>query len=317
MTPRRIWLPTVALLLVMAAACGKAAAPGSSPTPTPTTGGPKSLPALKLAVLAAVGGHLSYCDPDQYPVAHLNQLEAAQARISTIEADRTTFDAILSYLNLPLGQSSFTAQQLIAINDAYKQILAIQLQPAGDGYRFDVQVPQKGSDVGIQRLVGTVSRTGQVAIEQREPGHRLPCPICLAAGVLIATPSGNVPIQDLTAGMPVWTTDRHGRRVEGVVLATGFMQAPLGHEVVRIELADGRTVTVSPGHLTADGRTVGELQVGDTYDGSVVVSAALFPYTGFTYDLLPSGPTGTYYAGGVLLGSTLSAPVVRTTRLPR
>ena len=30
------------------------------------------------------------------------------------------------------------------------------------------------------------------------------------------------------------------------------------------------------------------------------------PYRGFTYDLLPSGPTGEYIADGVLLGSTLS-----------
>ena len=38
---------------------------------------------------------------------------------------------------------------------------------------------------------------------------------------------------------------------------------------------------------------------------SRVVSADLVPYAGTTYDLLPSGPTGTYVADGVLLGSTL------------
>ena len=38
-----------------------------------------------------------------------------------------------------------------------------------------------------------------------------------------------------------------------------------------------------------------------------MVSAGLIPYAGgFTFDLLPSGPTGTYFANGVLLGSTLS-----------
>jgi hypothetical protein len=43
------------------------------------------------------------------------------------------------------------------------------------------------------------------------------------------------------------------------------------------------------------------------FDGSTVVSARRIAYRGgFTYDLLPSGPTGTYFANGVLLGSTLS-----------
>jgi hypothetical protein len=33
----------------------------------------------------------------------------------------------------------------------------------------------------------------------------------------------------------------------------------------------------------------------------------LIPYTnGSTYDLLPSGPTGTYFADGILLRSTLA-----------
>jgi hypothetical protein len=84
------------------------------------------------------------------------------------------------------------------------------------------------------------------------------------------------------------------------------MVAPAGHEVVRLALADGRVVVVSPGHPTADGRTVGRLRTGDRYDGSVVASATLLPYAGArTYDLLPSGPTGTYFADGILLGSTL------------
>ena len=37
-----------------------------------------------------------------------------------------------------------------------------------------------------------------------------------------------------------------------------------------------------------------------------VVRVVPIPYAGrFTYDLLPSGPTGAYFANGVLLGSTL------------
>src|SRR5229473_1907454 len=74
-----------------------------SPSPTPTltpTGSVRSLPALQLAVLVAVGGHLDYCDPDLYPVGRGTPLENAQARFPTIEADRAAFQAILQHEHL-------------------------------------------------------------------------------------------------------------------------------------------------------------------------------------------------------------------------
>jgi hypothetical protein len=257
-------------------------------------------------VLKAVGGRLDYCDPDQYPVARGTTLEAAKQRFPTIKADTAAFQAILEYEHLT-ASDQFTDAELIAINDDYKQMQAIQLVPSGDGFRFDLMVPKAGSPTGNEQVTGTVSRTGSVDIAHRGPGKRLPCPICLAAGVRIATPFGEVPVQDLRAGMAVWTTDREGRRIVGIVLKTGWMQAPLSHEVIRLTLADGRTVTASPGHPTADGRTVGELEPGDRFDGSRVVAATPVGYSGSsTYDLLPSGPTGTYFANGVLLGSTLA-----------
>ena len=116
-------------------------------------------------------------------------------------------------------------------------------------------------------------------------------------------------------GMPVWTTDRSGWRVAAVVLEVGRMQAGIGHEVVRLTLADGRTVTASPGHPTGDGRTIGQLRPGDVLDHTGVVSADLILYVGSaTYDLLPSGPTGTYFANGVLLGSTLARSTIPSRR---
>ena len=51
---------------------------------------------------------------------------------------------------------------------------------------------------------------------------------------------------------------------------------------------------------------MGALAPGDAYDGSTVAAAALVPYGDTaTYDLLPAGPTGEYWADGILLGSTL------------
>ncbi len=295
-------LPVGLLLALILAAC---AGSGAAPAPSPT-GSPLSTAALKLAVLDAVGGRLDYCDPDQFPIAHGSALEAAQQRLPMIEADRAAFEAILQHQHLSPG-STFTDDQLITINDLYKQIQAIQLTAEDGAYRFDVLVPASGPETANQRVIGTVTASGHVTIEKRESGQLLNCPICLVRGVLISTPSGDIPVENVRPGMTVWTTDRLGRRIRGVVLRTGSMQAPLGHEVVRVELADGRSFVASPAHPTSDGGTVGSLKVGDQLDGTTVVGVALLPYAGRTFDLLPSGPTGAYFANGVLLGSTLSA----------
>jgi hypothetical protein len=73
-----------------------------------------------------------------------------------------------------------------------------------------------------------------------------------------------------------------------------------------VTLSDGRVVEASPGHPAADGRPVGELKPGDLLDGSHVTAVERIPYVGDTWDLLPDGQTGTYWANGVLLRSTLS-----------
>jgi len=65
-------------------------------------------------------------------------------------------------------------------------------------------------------------------------------------------------------------------------------------------------LSVSPGHPTADGRRVGDLETGDLLDGARLVGLEVVPYAhSATYDLLPSGDTGLYWADGILLGSTL------------
>jgi hypothetical protein len=299
----RAWVgpwPLVLILLLVATACAKVSTPAGSPQPV---GRQLPLPALKLAVLDAVGGQLVYCDPDEFPIPSGSTLENATARFPTIKADRATFDAILEYEHLSAGQQ-FTPGALIAISDDYKQMQAIDLTPTATGYGFSVVA---ATDVGITRLSGTVGLSGSVTIERREVGQRPNCPICLATGVQIAAPNGPIAVQDLHVGMPVWTTDLRGRRTAGVVLEVGHTEAPIGHEVVSLTLSDGRTVLVSPGHPTADQRLIRDLHAGDQYDGSMVATVVLIPYAGTTWDVLSSGPTGTHFANGVLLGSTLSA----------
>jgi hypothetical protein len=77
--------------------------------------------------------------------------------------------------------------------------------------------------------------------------------------------------------------------------------------MVHLRLADGRELLASPGHRTADGRPLGSLALGDEVDASKVTLWELVPYQGSrTYDLLPAGATGTYWANGILLSSTLA-----------
>lgn len=131
--------------------------------------------------------------------------------------------------------------------------------------------------------------------------------ICLAAGDQIATPSGPVAVDQLRQGMLVWTRDAAGRRIAAPVLVVVHTPAPRGLHILRLLLSDGRAVEASAGHPTTDGRHIGELKAGDVLDGSRLISVEPIPYVGDTWDLLPAGPNGDYWANGVLLGSTLNA----------
>lgn len=134
----------------------------------------------------------------------------------------------------------------------------------------------------------------------------LPCPICLAGSTFIDTPSGQVLVKDLQLGMSVWTTDKNGLRISGVITKTSKVPVPPTHQMVHLIIKDGRELFVSPGHPTIDGRIVGNLTNGDLYDGAFVVSVErVFYNEGATYDILPSGDTGFYWANGILIGSTL------------
>jgi hypothetical protein len=98
-----------------------------------------------------------------------------------------------------------------------------------------------------------------------------------------------------------------GTRITAPVLEVGNIQVPADHMMVHLVLADGRELLASPGHRTADGRQLGLLAPGEELDGSTITQWALVPYSADrTYDLLPAGPTGRYWANGVLLSSTLA-----------
>ncbi len=131
------------------------------------------------------------------------------------------------------------------------------------------------------------------------------CPICLPEDTRIATPDGERRITELVAGDPIWTRDEDGRRVAGHVVYAGSTPVAAGHTLVQISLADGRRVRASAGHPDADGAPIDRLETGMMMSGSMIVAIDPVPYHGArTHDVLPSGPSGVYWANGVAVGSS-------------
>ncbi len=162
---------------------------------------------------------------------------------------------------------------------------------------------------GISIILESINFQSQIAVFQRimNTPSQFGCPICLSGDTVIETPNGPVNVKNVTVGMTVWTVDRFGRKTTGTVLEIRQSPVPSTSEIVHIILQDGRQLYASPAHPTADGRTLGELNVGGILDNSVITLAELVPYSlGYTYDLLPSGDTGFYWANNILVGSTLS-----------
>jgi hypothetical protein len=142
--------------------------------------------------------------------------------------------------------------------------------------------------------------------EQIEAREIYGCPICLSAHTMISTPNGEISVKDLKVGMLVWSIDTNGQKIPQPVLQVSSSRVSIDHKVVHLILEDGRALWVSPKHPTSDGRDVEELQVGNSYDGSIIKSIFLEQYfEEKTYDLLPAGETGNYWANGILMGSTL------------
>src|SRR3989344_3567773 len=135
-----------------------------------------------------------------------------------------------------------------------------------------------------------------------------PCPICLAENTLIDTPNGAIPVQELKIGMVVWTVDEFGKKISSTIIKTSKTPVPSTHQMVHIILDDGREVFASPGHPIGDGRIFNDLLVGEVLNGSKIIIAEKISYDkGYTYDILPAGATGMYWANGILIGSTLKA----------
>lgn len=274
-----------------------------SATPIPTLAGGLGPSELKYRVLAAYPD-LFFCDPDYYPVAFEDELVLARQRFPELQANPEEFNAILAHNNLA-ERAMFTDEEKLLIYRAHKKLAAVPFTLTADAYQFQIQAAQ--TEGAGELITGIIDSQGAITEVERGPSFAT-CPICLAAGTLIDTPAGTLAVEKLRPGMLVWTADAAGRREVQPLVRVGKTFVPADHHVVQIRLEDGREFWASPGHPTTDGARVGRLKVGDPLDGGIIVSTQSVPYTGpATYDLLPDGETGYYWANGVLLASTLQA----------
>lgn len=248
-------------------------------------------------------GEPFYCDPYQYPIAREGQEEQdALAQFASIRSNQEEFSVILKRLTITEKDDYTTAEKIIIFREYNKLNIAITLTATSDKYNFELR---EGENPG-ERIEGTITQAGKIAVTKRETVFNT-CPICLAVGTLIDTPNGLIPVEKLRVGTPIWTIDEVGNSIIGSVIDTTKTQAPISFLLTRITLEDGRSVTASPGHPAVDGRALAYYQVGDVLDGSRIISIESVPYLdSATYDILPSGPTGLYWANGILLGSTIS-----------
>jgi len=128
---------------------------------------------------------------------------------------------------------------------------------------------------------------------------------CAAPETLVATPNGERPIASLRRGDLVYSVHQGELRIVPVARINSV--AVSNHMVVKLTFEDGRQVRISARHPTGDGRTIGQLAPGDLLGGLTVRSSTNIKYDQErTYDILPTSDTGTYFAAGALIGSTLA-----------
>ncbi|MEK7312681.1 MAG: Hint domain-containing protein [Chloroflexota bacterium] len=311
-------VPTSAPITAVTAAVGTAAPviisplppdftpPPTSPPPTltaiPTLRAGLSPTELKYQVLAQFP-NLFFCDPDYYPVARADEADLARQRFPELQANIEELNAILAHNSLS-GATNFTDEQKLIVYREHKKLNAILFNLSGDGYEFQLQISDNQQEGFL--VQGLIDSAGRITVQQKTPTIAT-CPICLAADTRVDTPAGPIAVSELRVGMTVWTVDEAGRRVAAPILEVVRVTAPAAHRVVHLKLSDGRELWASPGHPTADGRELGDLQRGDRLDGAAITFIERAPYDQIsTYDLMPARATGDNWANGILIGSTLS-----------
>ena len=259
---------------------------------------PRSMADLKFSVIDSVGEPL-VCTGWGSP----NPRSNPYGDYPRIVSDAPTYAAIIRHERL--APIPLTNDQIVAVYRDWLKLKAVRLSWDGSGYDFAMFPGPTPSEALRHEIVGKVDALGHVHNVHQSSAMGA-CPICLTAGSVISTPSGPIAVSKIAVGMHVWSADADGRFVDAVVVETTSRLAAPGSELIRVVLADGRQITASAPHEIADGRSLGILSVGDEIDGAAVTRLDRVDGSfGVTYDLLPSGATGEYWADGLLMRSTL------------
>ena len=296
------------VLIIALASCGQSDMP-SAPA---ISGTPLNKVALQYRLLDFLTdgrgmAAVDWCDYEYNPTSlGAGMDERGRMRIAEFARDNPAgLELIQKTVGFPGDPTALNATDTVALYDEIRSIETMYLYDYADG-RYHYKAFIKNAQDRTIRVEGTISDYGAIDIAGQYPGTPI-CYACLAAGTRIDTPGGLVAVQDLRVGDVVWTSRSDGTRVAAPLLRVGRTAVPAEHLVLKVRLADGRSVTASLRHPTADGRTFADLAAGDSLDGGVISGLDLLPYSAdYTYDLLPAGETGWYWADGVLIGSTLA-----------
>ena len=246
-----------------------------------------------------------WCDPDYYPVGS-EELERKNAteQFPTIRENTAEFTAILKYLGIG-SKSTYSDEEILRIYREHKKLTrAIQMKASGTNrYDFSIRV---GNGQG-SLISGVITASGAITESAREASINT-CPICLSRGTLIAAPGGDIPVEGVSPGDLVWSLDKQGSRSAVRVERVSRTRVPDGFRILAITLEDGRRLLAGSSHPSASGKPLGAFLPGEILDGAVILSMESIPYAfPETFDMLPAGPSGLYWANGILLMSTLQA----------
>ena len=137
-------------------------------------------------------------------------------------------------------------------------------------------------------------------------------PRCFPGETLVATPQGELPINQLGTGDTVWAVDRSsGRQLPARV---AFRWDAFGKEMITIQAA-GETVSSTPSHRFADAETEGWRRAGELRNGQMVVIRDCYALLSApvrvspiatagvidVHSLILEGPHRAWFAGGFLV----------------
>ena len=142
---------------------------------------------------------------------------------------------------------------------------------------------------------------------------------CMPNTIRILTSQGEKQIDNIQIGDSVYTFNNNDGKILAPIIQVNKIPVHCGYTMIKITLENGKSIQASLNHPIPIERNYAsssgnqyevllfsDIKKGDHIGNSIVVSIEFVNYNGgFTYDILPAGESGYYWADGVLVGSTL------------